>query len=135
MKAVIDPVVALRQAQHFGHEIPVRAAAVEIVLAGACIGEAGGYTARRGRLALGDGVLGVRLVDADVHVRIDDAGEREPVAAIDDLIRLVGPDVGREAGELPVLDADVQQINRAPVRTHDADVLDDSVKGSVHYSL
>jgi hypothetical protein len=65
-------------------------------------------------------------------VRVDQAGAREPVLAVDDRVRLRGPDVGREACEFAVLDPDVEEVDRAPVGAHDARVLDHEVEGLGH---
>ena len=132
VEAVVDPVVPLREPEQLGHELAIRAAAVQVVLTRAGIREARGHAAHRRGLALAHRVLGHRPVDADVHVRVHEARKREPVLPVHDLVRLLRPEVRREPRELAVLDADVEQVDRGPVRPDDADVLDDEVERTGH---
>ena len=126
--AVVHPETSLRQLAHFGHDFAVRAAAVEIILTGADIIEARGDTAHRGGLAFADRILGKRPIDADMHVRVDAAGEGQQPFGVEYLAGILGADFRCQPRHLAVLDGDVEAVHPGLVRAHHARVLDDEIK-------
>src|SRR5581483_7758956 len=103
-------------------------------MAGAQIIEAGGNATHRRRLAFRDRVLRERRVDANMHVAVDAAGESQPVLGVEDLLGLLGRNVGGEPRELPILDRDIEAVNRCLIRANYPGVLDDGVELLVHAS-
>src|SRR6266568_8041785 len=77
MIAVIDPETPLGLIENYWHEVTVRAAAVEIIAPRSHVVEARGNPADRGCLALRNRILGERRIDADMHVSINAARERQ----------------------------------------------------------
>ena len=132
--AVVDPEATLRQFQHFGHDLAVRTAAVEVVVPGADVVQAGSDAAHGGRLALAHRVLGQRPVDADMHVGIDAAGESQKLFGVEHLARVLGADFRREPRHLAVRDADVEAVHSRSVRAHHARILDHEIK-SLHFGF
>ena len=126
--AVVDPEPSLRQLAHFGHDFAIRAAAVEIILTGADVVQAGGDAAHRGGLALAHRVLGERAVDADMHMRVDAAGKGQQPFGVEHFGGVLGADVRRKPDHLAVLDGDVEAIHAGVVRTHHARILDDEIE-------
>ena len=126
--AVVDVEAVLRDLQHLGEEFLVRAALVEVVLAGAEVVEARGHAAHRRRLALAHRVLVERRVDAAVHVRVDDAGKREAPLAVVDRLRALGGEPRSDLSDLAADDRDVGSVNGVAVRAHHAHVLDQEVE-------
>ena len=124
---VVDVEAPLRDLEHLGVEIGVGAALVQVVLARAEVVDARGDSALCSCTALGHRVFRERRIDASVHVRIDEAGERQQPLAVDDLARLLGRNFPRHPGELAVLDADVRFLHRSLVRADEADILDQQV--------
>ena len=71
-----------------------------------------------------------------MHVRVNTARETEQVFTVNDLLGLIGADLGREPRKLAVLDADVEQIDRGLIGAHDTDIFDDEIEGLIHrYTL
>ncbi len=130
--AVVDPEPAVGQLQHLGHEGAVGAVLVEVVLPGAHVVEARGHAAHGGGLALRHGVEVELLIDADMHVGIDAAGEGEEVLGVEDLVGLVRAQLRREPRDASVLDRDVEAIDRRLVRAHHARILDHEVVRLIH---
>ena len=126
--AVVAVVTALRQLQDLGKELRVAAAAVQVVLARAEVGEHRRHAARHRRAALVHRVLGERPVDADVRVRVHHARKREPAAPVVDAARLGGGDLRRHARDAAVPDADIPALDLGPGRPHHAHVLDQEVQ-------
>src|SRR5262245_23347135 len=132
VKSVIDREPPVRLPEYLGHERPVGAVAVEIVLSGPDVIEARRHAAHRRRLALRDGVLGEGLIDADMHMGIDAAGKRQLVPGVENLLRLLGADIRGNLADLTVLDRDVEAIDRRLVRAYGAGILDHEVKRLIH---
>ena len=133
--AVVDPEPPGGLLEDFRHECPVRTAAVEIVLSGPYVVEARRHAAHRRRLALRDGVLRERLIDADMHMGIDAAGKRQIVPGVENLPALLGADVRGDPIDLSILDRDVEAIDRRLVRPHDPGILDHKVKRLTHSDI
>ncbi len=127
VERVVDHRVAVRRLEHVRQHVAVRAGAVHVVLAGAHVGDARGDTALRGRPALADRVLGQVVVDAPVLVHVDDAGEGQLPARVDDLGSLGDVDAGLDTREPAVLDGDVDGRHVGGVRVHHAGILDHQV--------
>jgi len=127
----VEPVVHMkapfRKLEHFGIKLLVGPTLVQVVLAGAKVVQAGRHAAHGRGLALADGVLLQRRIDAAVHVRIDHAGKGEPAAAVVHLFGQGHVDGGRHFGDLAVPDGDVGLMHHVAVRTDHAHVLDQEV--------
>lgn len=126
VESVVDERASFRGGQHVREELRVRATPVEVVLPRTHVGQSGRHTALGAGAALGGGVLGQRVVDAPVLVRVDRARVREPAAPVHDGLRLVGRDVGLHPHHLAAGNADVQPIavGRAGVGPDHGYVLD-----------
>jgi len=133
--AVIDPESSLGLLEHFRHEVAVWTAAIEIVMARAYVVQARGHAAHRRRLALRNRVLGERRINTDVHMGVDAAREGEKIPGVENLFRLFRLDVRRQTRDLSFLDGDVEAIDRGPVGTHHAGVLDDEIIEFFHSRL
>src|SRR5690606_6574715 len=77
--------------------------------------------------ALAERVLGERRIDAAVHVRIDEAGERKAVAPVDYRRRIARADLFRDPGKLAVFDRDIHRLHGGTLRAHHAHVPDQKV--------
>ena len=75
VEAVVDVRPSLGRGQDVGEHLPVGTGPVQVVGAGADVGDPGGHPALGGRAALGAGVLAELVVDPPVLVHVDDAGE------------------------------------------------------------
>jgi hypothetical protein len=115
---VVAPVPVRGLSQHFGEELPVGAASIEIVLARAEIGQHSRHPARDRRLALRDRVVGEGGVDAGVGVGVDEAGEAEPPPRVEDLPGIRGGNLGPDDREAPVLHAEIHRLDRGLPRSH-----------------
>jgi hypothetical protein len=104
------------------------AAAIEIVLARAEIGQHGRDPPRCRRLAP---VTARRRggVDAGVGVSVDEAGKAEPPPRVEDLPGIRGGNLGPDDREAPVLHAEIHRLDRGLPRSHQPHVLDDEVEG------
>ena len=125
---VVAMVAAVRLPEQLGKELGVGTAAVEVVLAGAEVGEHRRDAAAHRRPALAPCVLGQRPVDADVGVRVDDAGKAEPTARVVDLGSAGDRNRGGDQREASVLDAEVDRLHLGPPRADQPHVLDDEVE-------
>jgi hypothetical protein len=97
--------------EHFGHEVAVWTASIEIILPSAHVVEARSYPTHRCCLAFRNSILGYGLIDADMHVSIDAAGKRQKIFGIEDLFGVFCLDSRRETGNLSVFDRDVEAID------------------------
>jgi hypothetical protein len=127
VEAVVDAGVARDPIQHLGEDLAVGPALVQVVLAGAEVGDGGGHAAhrRRGRLALG--VLGDVAVDAEMEVAVHPAGKHGLPARVEHLVRVGGIDALFQRGDPLVANADVE-AQLADVRDHHQAVLDHKVE-------
>ena len=125
--AVVDVEPAGRDLQHLGEEIAVRPAAVQVVLSGAEVVQAGGDAALRCGAALAHRVLFERRIDAGVHVRVDHARKREPAFAVVDRLRFRGGRLVPTLANFSPVMAMSRVLDRARVRPHHAHVLDQEV--------
>ena len=91
--AVIDPESSLGLLEHFRHEIAVRAAAVEVIMARAYVVQARRHAAHRRGLALRNRVVGERRINADMHVGVDAAGKSEKILGVENLFCLFRLDI------------------------------------------
>ena len=97
-------------------------------MAGAQVIQARSDAAHGRGLALRHRVLRQRRVNADMHVRIDAARERQPVLGVENGFRPVGLDIGSELGDLAVLDRNIEAIDRRLIGANHAGVLDHDVE-------
>src|SRR5262245_65719958 len=67
-----------------------------------------------------------------MHMGIDAAGKRQLVPGVENLLGLLGADIGGNLADLAVLDRDVEAIDRRLVRPHEAGILDHEVKRLIH---
>src|SRR5581483_1765169 len=118
--AVIDPEAPARLLEHFGHEIVIGAAAVQIIMAGPYVDEAGRDTAHGRGLALRSSVFSERRIDADMQMGVYTAREREMVFAVKNLNGLIDRDIGGKPADLAILDGDVETVDRGFLRPHNA---------------
>ena len=132
MKAVVDPEVFIGLPEHFGHELTIGAATIEVVMSGAQIVEARGNPSHCRSLALGNRILGQWSVYSDVHMSIDAARKRETIPSIKNLPGLLGLNLGSEPRDLSVLDRNIETIDRCLVRPNHAGILDDGIERLVH---
>src|SRR5262245_17438507 len=77
MKAVVDPEASIGLLEHFGHELSIGPAPIEIVVSGAQIVEARGNPSHCRSLALGNRILGQWSVYSDVDMGIEADGKSE----------------------------------------------------------
>src|SRR5262249_56549390 len=89
---VIDPESPLGLLEDFGHEVTVRTAPVQIIMPCPYVVQARGYAPHRCRLAFRNRVLRERRIDADIHVSIDAARERQRSLGVENLLGLYCPD-------------------------------------------
>src|SRR5580700_321981 len=101
-------------------------------MAGADVIQARRDAAHRRGLAFRNRVFGQRRIDADMHVCVDASRKSQVILAVENLLRLLGSKLGREAADLAALDADVEAVDGGLVGTHDADILDDEIEQFRH---
>ena len=77
-----------------------------------------------GGFAFSHRIVGERLVDANVHVRIDAARKGQKALRVEYFGGIVCPDFRRQLRDFAVLDADIEAVDAALVRPHHAGVLD-----------
>ena len=130
VEAVVDVRAALGGGQHVGEDLAVGAGAVEVVGAGADVGEPGGDAALRRGAALGRGVLGQRVVDPPVLVGVDDAGEEVTAGRVDDRGGLGRVDPLLDRGEAAVGDGDVEPAGCVVAGPDDLGAGDQQVVGA-----
>src|ERR1700683_3443089 len=94
--------------------------------------QAGGDAAHRRGLAFRNRVFGQRRIDADMHVSIDATGKGQMVLAVENLLRLPGRELRREAADLAALDADVEAIDGGLVGADDTGILNDEIEQFRH---
>jgi hypothetical protein len=71
------------------------------------------------------------MVNADVHVRIDEAGEREKTAPVDHARRATRIDARGELGELAAPDADIEHLDVGDARANDPQIANDQIEHQV----
>ena len=127
VETVVHMEPALGQLEHFGIELLVGPALVQIVLAGAKVVQAGGDPAHGRGLALADRVFGQWRVDAAVHMGVDNAGKRQPAPAVVHLPGQRDIDGRRDFRNPSAADGDIGFMHRVAVRPNHTDVFDQQV--------
>src|SRR5579863_3040159 len=117
MEAVVDPEPALRLLVYFRHKLTIRAAAVEVVMAGAQIIQACRDATHGGSLTLRHRVLRQRRVYSDVHVRIDATRKSKTILGIEDGLRALRLNVGSDLRDLAVFHRNIEAVDRCLFRT------------------
>ncbi len=135
VEAVVHVIAAAGILHHVLEELEVGTALVEVVVTGAEVGQRGGHPAHGRALGLGRRILGEMTVDADVHVRIDNARKGDQALSVDHVGRQRGVDLGRHPGELPVLECDIGNLEPDPVRPRNFEVFDHSVVHLIVHGL
>ena len=126
MEGIVHMESAGRYLQGLRVELFVRPALVEIVLSGTKVVEARRHASLCGGATLGYRVLRERGIDAGVHMRVDDAGQRQVTTAVDDCRGSAG-DCRAHGRDLAVANGDVASLHGRLARAHDANVLDEQV--------
>ena len=129
--------------KHLGEEFAVGTTLVQVVLARPHVVQARGHAPHGGGPTLDqERRLGELLIDADVHVGVDQAGKAEHAIGVDHF-GAVDRQLEADGGHLAVTYGDVDRrhlglpVVLAPLRgdgTHQANILDDSVEGFVSHS-
>src|SRR5262247_22425 len=119
MKAIVDPEAPRRLPEHFGHELTIGAAPIEVVVSRAQIIEARGNASHCRSLALGNRVLRQGRVYSDVHMSIDATRKRETIPGIKGVFGLLGVNLRSKPRDLSILDRNIETIDRGLVRPND----------------
>jgi hypothetical protein len=111
VKPVVDPKSAIGLLEHFRHELTVWTAAIEIVLPSTHVVDARRHPTHRRCLAFRNGILGQGLIDADMHVGINAAGERQKIFGVEGFLGALCVDRRRDLNDLSVFDRDVEPFD------------------------